>query len=39
MEKCDSNMLEVKSMERLKRKIDKYLKEWKSNQDRLPLYC
>lgn len=24
-------------MERLKRKIDKYLKEWKSNPDRLPL--
>ena len=37
MEKCDSIILEVKSMGRLKRKIDKYLKEWKSNPDRLPL--
>lgn len=29
MEKCDEVLLEVKGMERLERKIDNYLVEWK----------
>ena len=37
MEKCDKMLLEVNFMERLKRKIDDYLIEWKSNPNRLPL--
>lgn len=37
LEKCDKILLEVEVMERLKRKIDKYLMEWKNNADRLPL--
>ena len=37
MEKRDEMLIEVKTMERLKRKIDNYLVEWKSNPNRLPL--
>jgi len=36
-EKCDKILLEVIKMERLKRKIDDYLIEWKDNPNRLPL--
>lgn len=37
MEKCDKMLSEVIQMERLKRKIDNYLVEWKNNTNRLPL--
>ena len=37
MEKCDKMLIEVNIMKRLKRKIDGFLVEWKSNPNRLPL--
>lgn len=37
VEKCDKILLRGEKMKRLKRKIDKYLIEWKKNSNRLPL--
>lgn len=37
MEKCDKMVIEVRMVKRLKRKIDNYLLQWKSNPNRLPL--
>ena len=36
-EKCDKILFRGEKMKRLKRKIDKYLIEWKKNSNRLPL--
>lgn len=37
VEKCDKILFRGEKMKRLKRKIDKYLIEWKKNSNRLPL--
>lgn len=37
MEFCDTIYTEVKNMNRLRRKIDQYLMDWKNDKNKMPL--